>query len=198
MAGARDLGLSVERILDVAEEVLRKYGPAKTTVVDVAQALGVSHGSVYRYFESKAALRDAVARRWLARISVPLKEIAESDLPASERLVRWMKFLSHTKRQRALEDPALFATYMALVADSREVVMAHVDEMLEHLKRILTDGIAQGIFRPLNVPETARAIFDATNRFHKPSFASEWSDPAIEPAFDAVLQLILFGLQRNS
>ena len=45
--------------------MLRRFGPAKTTVVDVARALDVSHGSVYRHFPSKAALRDAVTERWL-------------------------------------------------------------------------------------------------------------------------------------
>ena len=30
-----------EAILDAAEQVLRRHGPAKTTVVDVARALGV-------------------------------------------------------------------------------------------------------------------------------------------------------------
>ena len=58
--------LTAERILEAAEEVLRRYGPAKANVVDVARALGVSHGSVYRHFPSKAALRDAVTERWLA------------------------------------------------------------------------------------------------------------------------------------
>ena len=59
--------LTAERILDATEEVLRRYGPAKATVVDVARALGVSHGSVYRHFRTKAALRDAVTERWLDR-----------------------------------------------------------------------------------------------------------------------------------
>ena len=55
--------LTFERILEAAEDVLRRQ-PAKATVVDVARALEVSHGSVYRHFPSKAALRDgrAVAR----------------------------------------------------------------------------------------------------------------------------------------
>ena len=59
--------LTREEILDAAEEVLRRYGPAKANVVDVARALNVSHGSVYRHFPSKAALREAVAERWLER-----------------------------------------------------------------------------------------------------------------------------------
>ena len=41
-----DETLTRERILEAAEEVLRRFGLAKTTVVDVARALGVSHGSI--------------------------------------------------------------------------------------------------------------------------------------------------------
>ena len=32
-----DQALTAERILDTAEEVLRRYGPAKATVIDVAR-----------------------------------------------------------------------------------------------------------------------------------------------------------------
>ena len=67
--------LTAETILDTAEDVLRRFGPAKASVVDVARALDVSHGSVYRHFSSKAALRDAVTERWLARVSEPLEAI---------------------------------------------------------------------------------------------------------------------------
>ena len=77
--------LTAELILEAAEDVLRRYGPAKANVVDVARALGVSHGSVYRHFGSKAALRDAVTERWLASISDPLGEVAHGTNPAAER-----------------------------------------------------------------------------------------------------------------
>ena len=77
--------LTPERILEVTEDVLRRYGLAKATVVDVARALDVSHGSVYRHFPSKASLREAVAKRWLDRLSAPLLKIAEASGPAPAR-----------------------------------------------------------------------------------------------------------------
>src|SRR6266508_2226409 len=77
-----ETALTPEQILVAAEGVFRRFGPGKSSVVAVARALGVSHGSVYRHFASKAALRDAVAERWLARVSAPLAEIAAADGPA--------------------------------------------------------------------------------------------------------------------
>ena len=49
--------LDEDSILAATEDVLRRYGPSKATVLDVARALGVSHASVYRHFPSKTALR---------------------------------------------------------------------------------------------------------------------------------------------
>ncbi|UPT62106.1 MAG: TetR/AcrR family transcriptional regulator [Hyphomonadaceae bacterium JAD_PAG50586_4] len=64
-----------DRILDATVDVLRRHGPAKTGVVDVARALDMSHSNVYKHFASKSALLDAVAERWLAQVMAPLSKI---------------------------------------------------------------------------------------------------------------------------
>jgi AcrR family transcriptional regulator len=160
--------LTRERVLEAAEEALRRYGPAKANVVDVARALGVSHGSVYRHFPSKAALRDAVTERWLGEISSPLAAVADGEGPAAERLQRWLDLLVSAKRRKALDDPELFATYIELSADAREVVKAHVEKLTAQLARIITDGVARGEFSASDPLATAGAVFDATARFHNP------------------------------
>lgn len=94
--------LTAERILEATEEVLRRHGPAKATVVDVARALGVSHGSVYRHFRTKAALREAVTKRWLDRTSQTLEQIARTrDQTPPVALRHWLGALFTAKRQKA-------------------------------------------------------------------------------------------------
>ncbi len=187
--------LTSDRILDAAEAVLRRYGPAKATVVDVARALGVSHGSVYRHFPSKAALRDAVAERWLHGIAAPLAVVAAEEGPAPERLRRWLDLLIASKRTRANDDPELFATYVAIAAEAGDVVRAHVDALAEQLARIVADGIARGELASTDPAVAGRAVLDATARFHNPVHAPEWSDPDIDSAFEGVWLLLLAGLE---
>ena len=189
--------LTPDRILEAAEDVLRRFGPAKATVVDVARALGVSHGSVYRHFPSKAALRDAVTERWLARVSVPLAAVADEDGPAPERLRRWLDLLVASKRRMAREDPELFATYNELASEAREVVRAHVDTLVAQLAGIVADGVARGELQAGDPAAAGRAVFDATARFHNPVHAPEWSDPRIDAAVEGVWSLVLNGLARG-
>jgi AcrR family transcriptional regulator len=186
--------LTSDRVLEAAEDVLRRYGPAKATVVDVARELGVSHGSVYRHFVSKAALRDAVAERWLAGVSEPLAGVVSQRSAASARLCRWLDILVDWKRSRALEDPELFATYVAIAAESRGVIAEHVDALVGQLAAIIADGIERGEFAAADPQAAARAVFDATGRFHNPAHAAEWSDPGIDAAYKGVVSLILRGL----
>jgi AcrR family transcriptional regulator len=186
--------LTAERILEASEDVLRRYGPGKATVVDVARELGVSHGSVYRHFPSKAALRDAVAERWLAEISAPLARAAVREGPAPERLRRWLDLLVDSKQRRAREDPELFATYTQLAAEARAVIAAHVKTLTDQLAQIIADGVARDEFDVADPKAAARAVFDATSRFHNPANAAAWADPGIHQAYEAVRSLVLTGL----
>ena len=143
--GMNDAALTPDRILDAAEEVLRRYGPQKTTVVDVARALDVSHGTIYRHYPSKQALRDAVTRRWLQRVTGPLQTIAEERGPAAARLRRWFDALIAFKRRKLLDEPELFATYHAIAEDAREVIREHVGELVGQIARIIRDGVAEWV-----------------------------------------------------
>lgn len=138
--------LTAERILEVTEEVLRRYGPAKATVVDVARALGVSHGSVYRHFRTKAALREAVTHRWLGRTEQALEELTASPGPAPGKLHDWLATLFEAKRHKAGDDPELFATYTVLIDESSGVVDQHVTVLEDQVRRILEEGVSAGEF----------------------------------------------------
>ncbi|MEU4442121.1 TetR family transcriptional regulator [Actinosynnema sp. NPDC050801] len=189
--------LTAEVILGTTEDVLRRYGPAKATVVDVARALGVSHGSVYRHFPTKTALREAVTQRWLDRAHAGLAEVAAAGTPAPQRLRDWLAALFEAKRKKALGDPELFATFSVLVKENSSVVAQHIADMVAELTRIVAEGVASGDFTTPDPAVSAKAVFDATARFHDPAHAGDWSAPDADAAFDAVVSLLVAGLQSG-
>jgi AcrR family transcriptional regulator len=187
--------LTPERILEATEEVLRRYGLAKATVVDVARALDVSHGSVYRHFPSKASLRQAVAKRWLDRANAPLQKIAETTGPAPARLEKWLRTMIDIKYKKVTEDPEMFATYLTLAREACEAVRAHKERLVDQVAHIISDGVKQGAFQVADAKVAARAVFDATTRYHHPAHSDEWKDPAKPARIDALLGLLLRGLE---
>ncbi|HRI51160.1 MAG TPA: TetR family transcriptional regulator [Pseudomonadota bacterium] len=190
--------LSRERILAAAEEVIRRFGPAKATVVDVARALGVSHAAVYRHVATKAALRDLVVGRWVEATMPSLRTIAAQPGPAPQRLRQLLDALIAVKRRRAAADPELFATYLTLAADAKPVIAAHVEELVALAAAVIRSGVAEGTFRAIDPVAAGRAVLLATSRFHHPAHAAEWLDPAIDASYNDVWQLLMDGLYVSS
>ncbi|HEX6448910.1 MAG TPA: TetR family transcriptional regulator [Trebonia sp.] len=187
--------LDADTILAATEQAMRRHGPAKATVLDVARALGVSHTAVYKHFPSKQALREAVTRRWLSRDRDALAAIAgDTGLSPPERLRAWLTAMFAAKRAKVRDDPELFAAYRILAAEHASIAAEHVADLLRQLEAILAGGIAEGTFAAADPAVAAHAVFDATTRFHNPALSSEWQAPGIETELDAVCTLLLSGL----
>jgi len=189
-----DAPLTLDRILATAEDVVRRFGPAKATVVDVARALGVSHAAVYRHVATKAELRDLVVSRWVEATMAPLRAIAALPGPAPERLRGLFDALIAVKRRRAADDPELFTAYRTLAADAQSVAAAHIDELIGLAATVIRRGVEEGTFRIGDPVAAGRAVLLATSRFHHPAHAAEWVDTAIDAAYNEVWQLLMDGL----
>jgi AcrR family transcriptional regulator len=192
-----------ERILQAAADLLRRHGPNKTTVVDVARALDMSHANVYRHFASKAELQDAVADRWLKAISRPLEAIAHgrgayAKMAASARLEQWVLTLAAAKQRKVLDDPELFATYHAVAMAARDVAEAHVSALRDQVAAIIRDGVAQGEFKVADPDAAAMAVLNATTRFHHPHHVKESAGRIDKAEIRTMLKLVLAGLRSGA
>ena len=189
--------LTRDQIVATAEDVVRRFGPAKANVVDVARALGVSHAAVYRHVATKAELRELVVGRWAEATMPPLRLIAIATGPAPKRLREFYDTLIAIKRRRAADDPELFTAYRALSDDARSVAKAHVEELVSLAAMILRCGVEEGSFRAVEPLAASRAILFATSRFHHPAHAGEWGEPDIDAAYEDVWGLIMDGLRAG-
>lgn len=189
-----DAPLTRDRIVSAAQDVLRRFGPAKATVVDVARALGVSHAAVYRHVATKAQLRDLVVGKWAEETMPPLRAIALKPGPAPQRLRQLFDNLIAVKRQRAAQDPELFAAYRTLAAESQSVVASHIEDLIGVAAMIMRSGVEQGTFRSVDPVAAGRALVVAATWFTHPAHAAEWTDPDIDAAFNDVWQILMNGL----
>lgn len=192
-----ELPLTRDRIVATAEEVLRRFGPEKATVVDVARALGVSHAAVYRYIKTKAELRDLVVRCWVDEMMPPLRALVAQKGPAPKRLRQFYDTLISIKRRRAAADPELFTAYRSFSAEAQSVAAVHVAELVELGAAIIRSGVDEGTFREADPIATSQAILFATSRFHHPAHAMEWANPKLDLVYDNVWRILMEGLSAE-
>jgi len=128
---------------------------------------------------SRARLR--CARRWRnAGSTAPARRLRRLRKPTRrprQNLERWLRALFTAKQKRFNEDPEMFATYLTLAQEACKVVKGHKEGLIEQVASILFDGVKQGAFEIADVKTSARAVFDASIRFHHPAHSDEWKDP---------------------
>jgi len=189
-----ELPLTRDRIVATAEDVLRRFGPEKATVVDVARALGVSHAAVYRHVKTKAELRDLVIQCWVDEMMPPLRALVARKGSAPKRLRQLFDTLIGIKRRRAATDPELFTAYRSFSAEAQSVAVAHVDELVELGAAIIRSGVEEGTFRDVDPVAASQAVLFATSRFHHPAHAMEWANPKLDLVYDDVWRILMEGL----
>ena len=90
-----------EAILDAALELFGERGFHGTAVPQVAERAGVGAGTIYRYFESKEALVNAVYQRWKTALGRALIDDFPSNAPVREQFhVFWRRMASFAQRHR--------------------------------------------------------------------------------------------------
>ena len=71
------------RVLDAAEECLRRFGATDTTMEDIAETAGMSRATLYRYFDGRDSVLLGVAGRdidrYLSRLGARLDGITEAE-----------------------------------------------------------------------------------------------------------------------
>ncbi|GGA31354.1 TetR/AcrR family transcriptional regulator [Paenibacillus physcomitrellae] len=200
--------LTKTEILDAAETALRRYGPDKTSVTDVAKLLGVSHGTLYRHYDTKAALKEAVTERWLEQmISKPLEEIragaevgaeseSETEAYIPDRLKAYIKGLIKLKRDFSQHDAEMFKMYAEVTEASADLISEHISVLCGHLTSLIKTGMDKGQIRQGDPAKMAVALFQATVRFHHPAHAYEWVEAEIDDQFEQVWGMLEDGFRK--
>lgn len=156
------------RLLAIAAEQLRRGGARSVTVVGVAEAAGMTHANVYRYFPSRAALIDAVVARWLRSLEATLSAIADAPDPADDKLERLVVAVAQGHRDLLAKDRHLYDVYADAADSARAVIRKHRARLRQLVERVVDEGIATGLFDPRDRERALAFVTDGSYRFINP------------------------------
>jgi AcrR family transcriptional regulator len=189
------------RLLAIAASQLREFGPKHITVVGIADAAGMTHANVYRYFTNKAALIDAVAGQWLREMEATIADIADSPDPADDKLERLIQAWAQIHRELLKEDRHLFDVYCTATETSRPLVRKHRARMRQLIERVLDEGIVTGKFDPRDREKAHAFISDAVYRFINPltvRLDAEVPQDILDQRLATMIRVVLRALANGS
>jgi AcrR family transcriptional regulator len=183
------------QIIQAADEHFRRYGYNKTSVADLAKAIGVSSAYVYRFFESKQAIGEAIVGMTLGRLDAALREIAESPQSASQRLRLIFKTLTKLGLELFFAERKLHDICVAATSNHWNAVSTHKAALLQVVQKVVTDGRESGEFeRKTPLDETCLAIWETLMPFAHPVLLEQRSPEELELSVVAVTNLVLRSL----
>jgi AcrR family transcriptional regulator len=176
--------LTSEKILDAAREQVRRFGEAKTNVVDIARALGTSHTTIYRHFRSKAEVFDAIIAEAMRDEEELARTFVDAKGTASERLEGFVLALHRRKLDRFSADPEMYQLYRRVVEERPDLVRDYAVRMTKLVAAILADGVKKNEYKIDDVDATAEVVRDAVTVYVHPAHveAAAKAGHSIEPA----------------
>ncbi len=186
----------VDIIIDAARPVFARFGFKKATLDDIARAAHKGKSSIYHYFESKAAVFQAVVEREGRLLRDALQTALErEDTPQTKLrayIITRMEKLSDLDSYRS----ALRDEYLAGNDFIERMRADYVRDEVSFVKAILADGIVEGLFLVEDLKQTASAIVAALKSFEYP-WATTDSISGTKKKVDVLLNVLLHGIANR-
>ena len=162
-----------ERILVVAERLFRQIGYQKTTVADIAKELRMSPANVYRFFDSKKAIHEGVARTMMGGVEAEARRIMAQPGPAKPRLRELLKTINRMNTERYVGDSKLHEMVAIAMEEDWDVCVAHIQCITGMIGEVIAQGVASGEFEAPDLPLAALCTCTGMIRFFHPQMIAQ-------------------------
>jgi len=149
-----------DQIVAAATEHFSRYGYEKTTVSDLAKAIGFSKAYIYKFFESKQAIGEMICTNCLREIEAEIKAAVDGAARPPEKLRRMFKAIVEASLRLFSQDRKLYEIAASAATERWKAALAHEAFIRQLLHDILREGRETGDFeRKTPLDETATAIY---------------------------------------
>jgi AcrR family transcriptional regulator len=149
-----------DQIVEAAGEHFSRYGYEKTTVSDLAKSIGFSKAYIYKFFDSKQAIGEAICSKTLSGIVATVEEALAGATTPSEKFRRMFKVLVTTSVSLLFNDRKLYDIAASAAGEGWPPARAYAQRIRQILMEILREGRETGEFeRKTPLDETVHAIY---------------------------------------
>jgi AcrR family transcriptional regulator len=168
-----------QQIVDAANEHFRHYGYAKTTVADLARAIGLSSAYIYKFFDSKRAIGEAICQLILSEIVRDARAIAEERGPRSDRLRRLFQTVARRGLELFFNDRKAHDLAVTACSERWPTIDVYKARLAEVLAGLIAEGREAGDFeKKTPLDETVGAVLLTMYSFMHPLLLEECLDDA--------------------
>jgi len=182
-----------DRILEVAERLFRVIGYQKTTVGDIAKELRMSPANVYRFFESKKAIHQAVARGLMGEVELEAQRIVTRPGPVLPRFRELLTTIHRMNTERYVGHNKLHEMVAVAMEEDWDVCVAHMECIAGVIGQMIAQGVATGEFEAPDLQLASLCACTAMIRFFHPQMIAQCATKP-GPTIDQMIDFVIAGL----
>jgi AcrR family transcriptional regulator len=149
-----------DQIVTAATDHFSRFGYAKTTVSDLAKAIGFSKAYIYKFFESKQAIGEMICANCLREIEIEVRAAVDEAQSPPEKLRRMFKTSVEASLRLFFRDRKLYEIAASAAGEGWQAVQAYEERTRKLIQEILQEGRQTGDFeRKTPLDETSMAIY---------------------------------------
>jgi len=159
-----------DQIVAAANEHFSQYGYGKTTVSDLAKAIGFSKAYIYKFFDSKQAIGEAICANCLGQIVTAVElAISAEGLSPTERFRQLVKTVIATGVELFFTDRKLYDIAAFAAGENWPSAQRYDARIKGFITDIVRDGRTAGEFeRKTPLDETVDSIHLTLRPFVNP------------------------------
>ncbi|MBV5270437.1 MAG: TetR family transcriptional regulator [Afipia sp.] len=185
------------RILTTAERLFREIGYLKTTVADIAKTLKMSPANVYRFFHSKKAIHEGVARRLMNEVETEAEAIAAKTTHPVARMRELLATVSRMNAERFVGDAKIHEMVAIAMEESWDVCEAHVERITVAIAAVIAEGVKTGVFKVADIELAAKSTCTGMIRFFHPQLIEQHTNKP-GPTLDQMIDFVLAALTLSA
>lgn len=149
-----------DQIVVAATEHFSRYGYTKTTVSDLAKAIGFSKAYIYKFFESKQAIGEMICSHCLQGIEAEIRAAVDETNSPPEKLRRLFKTAVTASLRLFSDDRKLYEIAASAATEKWQATLDYEVRIQTLLQDILLEGRQSGDFeRKTPIDEIATSIY---------------------------------------
>lgn len=189
------------KLVDVARQLFAKNGVDSTTMNDIAAASQRGRRTLYTYFKSKEAIYSAVVESELEKLSDAMEEVGRENIRSDEKILKLIKTHLDAIKVVVYRNGTLRAGFFRNIWRVEGVRKNFDNKEIDLFRRILTEGVEQGIFNieSANIEVMADILHYCIKGIEVPYIRDKIAeDIPDETAWNYVAKVVFGALGRKS
>lgn len=186
-------------ILKEAQKLFQQYGIRKTTMEDIAKAMGKGKSTLYYYFSSKEEIFDAVVIKEMDEVFDRVRQAVEKAESAEDKLRAYTLTKVRAVQKRANLYKIVKGEMEGGLRCTKHIHTEYDAQEVKLVKNILRFGVKKGEFSKAVGKEIdlLPSVIVSSLRGLERDMAIDTRYAKLEPRLDSIVSILIKGLSSN-